>query len=280
MWPDQDIPMNRACHIRPTQCSTKILTTTYILKDLYLQVEIISLCASSACRNGFNTRIPASTARKFISWWQLCAVFPDLPTAGATLNPRQFRKSQPQFLGHFLDKDGNWANPDKTPAIAKVSPLTNVSELWQFMGLVNQLADLTQPLRQILSKKSTWLWGPEQDLAVVNVRAELVKPTILTLYNLQAPIQVCVGASSYGLGVVLRQFEWRLVAYVSQSMTETEKRYAQVKKHWQQPGRVRSLHYIHWGWSSHRNWLQAACTPIGNKLSILTAYVPIWVLWF
>ena len=122
-------------------------TNYYILKDLYLQVEIISLCASSACRNGFSTRIPASTARKFISWWPLCAVFPDLPTAGATLNPRQFRKSQPQFLGHFLDKDGNWANPDKTPAIAKVSPLTNVSELWQFMGLVNQLADLTQPLR-------------------------------------------------------------------------------------------------------------------------------------
>ena len=108
------------------------------------------------------------------------------------------------------------------------------------MGMVNQLgkfsqnlADLTQPLRQLLSKKSTGLWGPQQDLAFANVKAELVKPTVLALYDPQAPTKVCADASSYGLGAVLMQqsqSEWKPVAYASWSMTDTEKRYAQIEK--------------------------------------------------
>ena len=103
-----------------------------------------------------------------------------------------------------------------------------VNQLGKFS---QNLADLTQPLRQLLSKKSTWLWGPEQDLAFA--KAELTKPTVLVLYSPQAPTKVCADASSYGLGAVLMQksqSEWRPVAYASRSMTETEKRYAQIEK--------------------------------------------------
>jgi len=121
-----------------------------------------------------------------------------------------------------------------------MKPPTNVSELRRFMGMVNQLgkftsnlAELTQPLRQLLSKKSAWLWGPDQDLAFANVKKELAKPTTLSLYNPQAPTKVCADASSYGLGAVLMQkhdSEWKPVAYASRSMTETERRYAQIEK--------------------------------------------------
>lgn len=93
-----------------------------------------------------------------------------------------------------------------------MKPPTNVSELRRFMGMVNQLgkftsnlAELTQPLRQLLSKKSAWLWGPDQDLAFANVKKELAKPTTLSLYNPQAPTKVCADASSYGRGAVLMQ---------------------------------------------------------------------------
>ena len=173
---------------------------------------------------------------------RLTAALNRIKAAGATLNPSkcQFRKSQLKFLGHLLDQDGIQADPDKTSAIAEMSPPTNISELRRFMGMVNQLgkfsqnlADLTQPLRQLLSKKSTWLWGPEQDLAFAKVKAELTKPTVLVLYSPQAPTKVCADASSYGLGAVLMQkskTEWRPVAYASRSMTETEKRYAQIEK--------------------------------------------------
>ena len=173
---------------------------------------------------------------------RLMAVLKKIEAAGVTLNPNkcEFGKTQLKFLGHLIDENGIRADPDKTSAIVKMEPPTNISELRRFMGMVNQhgkfsqnLADLTQPLRQLLSKKSTWLWGPDQDQAFANVKAELSKPTVLALYNPLAPTKVCADASSYGLGAVLMQESdsaWRPVAYASRSMNDTEKRYAQIEK--------------------------------------------------
>ena len=121
-----------------------------------------------------------------------------------------------------------------------MSPPTNVPELRRFMGMVNhlgkfssRLAELTQPLRELLGKKSTWMWGPEQDQAFTRVKEELSKPTILVLYDPDAATKLSADASSYGLGGVLLQLnesKWKPVAYASRSMTETERRYAQIEK--------------------------------------------------
>ena len=59
---------------------------------------------------------------------------------------------------------------------------------------------------------------------------KLSKPTTLVLYD---PTAVSADASSYGLGAVLLQnchSEWRPVAFASRSMSETERRHAQVEK--------------------------------------------------
>ncbi len=93
------------------------------------------------------------------------------------------------------------------------------------MGMVNhlgkfssQLAELTQPIRQLLSKKTAWLWA-----SFNAVKQELAKPTVLALYDLT---KVSADASSYGLGAVLMQkqnSQWKPIAYASRSMNETEK---------------------------------------------------------
>jgi len=65
------------------------------------------------------------------------------------------------------------------------------------------------------------------------VKEELSKPTTLALYDPKVPTKVSADASSYGLGAVLTQemeSKWRPVAYASRSMTDTEKRYAQIEK--------------------------------------------------
>ena len=121
-----------------------------------------------------------------------------------------------------------------------MKPPTNISELRRFMGMVNQLgksssnlADLTQPLRQLLSKNPTWLWGPAQDKSFSDIKMELSKPTILSLYNPQTPTKISPDASFYGLGAVLMQKQkssWTPVAFASRTMTETERRYAQIEK--------------------------------------------------
>ena len=97
-----------------------------------------------------------------------------------------------------------------------------------------QLVDqLTQPLRELLKKDTTWVWGHSQCKAFSLVKEELSKPTNLALCDVEVPIKVSANASFYGLGAVLMQKTesiWRPVAYASRAMTETERQYAQVEK--------------------------------------------------
>ena len=77
------------------------------------------------------------------------------------------------------------------------------------MGMINQLrkfspriSEISQPLRDLLSSKRTWIWGPDQKQAFCKLKDELVKPTVLALYNPQAEGKIFADASSFGNGAV------------------------------------------------------------------------------
>ena len=164
-------------------------------------------------------------------------------SAGVTLNPDkcEFSKSSIKFLGHCIDQQGIRVDPEKTAALCRMEPPKTVSDLRRFMGMVNQMgkfspniAQMSKPLRDLLSIKRAWLWGPEQDRAFNALKAELTKPTVLALYDSTAKSKVSADASSFGLGAVLlqknKECEWKPVAYASRSLTETERNYAQIEK--------------------------------------------------
>ena len=72
-----------------------------------------------------------------------------------------------------------------------------------------------------------------QEQAFTRVKEELSKSTTLAHYDPVAPTKISADASSYGLGAVLLQqssSQWKPVAYVSRSMSDTEHRYAQIEK--------------------------------------------------
>ena len=61
----------------------------------------------------------------------------------------------------------------------------------------------------------------------------MLRPTTLVLYNPQVELKVPADTSSFGLGAVLFQKDkddWKPMAYASRSMSETERRYAQIEK--------------------------------------------------
>ena len=174
---------------------------------------------------------------------RLHAVLRKIQSAGATLNKEksEFSKDLLTFLGHVIDKQGVSPDPHKTSAVAAMEKPKTPKELRRFMGMVNQLgkftpniAEISQPLRELLSSKKTWLWGPPQDTAFEQLKRELTQPTVLTLYNPDAKQKISADASAYGLGAVLLQQQstthWKPVAYASRSMSETEQRYSQIEK--------------------------------------------------
>ena len=173
---------------------------------------------------------------------RLRRVLERLDNANVTLNLEkcEFSKDSVKFLGYVVDRHGVRADPEKTSAICQMDAPCSVSELRRFLGMVNQLgkfspriSELTEPLRQLLSSKRAWLWGPDQDQAFAKVKEELTQSTVLALYDPNAETKVSADASSFGLGAVLFQRnneDWRPVVYASRSMTETERRYAQIEK--------------------------------------------------
>ena len=131
---------------------------------------------------------------------RLEAVLQRLKTANVTLNREKcdFSKSHITFLGHYIDKDGICQDPKKTDAITKMKSPTSVPELRRFLGMANQLgkfssnlAEFTKPLRELLSKESTWVWNDAQEQAFSKVKEEL--------YNPLSPTKIAADASSYGL---------------------------------------------------------------------------------
>ena len=173
---------------------------------------------------------------------RLIAALNRIRDAGVTLNREkcEFEKGKLLFLGHVIDQHGVQADPEKTSAIGGLSSPSNITELRRFLGMANQmgkfspnLAQVTQPLRELLSKNRTWQWGCAQEEAFAQVKAELCKPTVLAFYTPDAPTKLSADASSHGLGAVLLQRsdgEWKPVAYASRSMSDTEKRYTQIEK--------------------------------------------------
>uniref|UniRef100_A0A3B3DHQ9 ribonuclease H n=1 Tax=Oryzias melastigma TaxID=30732 RepID=A0A3B3DHQ9_ORYME len=173
---------------------------------------------------------------------RLHALLEKAQKAGITLNidKCEFTCHTVKFLGHVITAAGVQPDPEKTSAVQEMNAPTNVSELRSFLGMVNQLgrfipnlAEKDKVLRDLLSKKNHWYWGPEQQTAFERLKKELSSTPVLTLYNPNSDLKISADASSFGLGAVLLQksnAEWAPVAYASRSMTPTERRYAQVEK--------------------------------------------------
>ena len=86
-----------------------------------------------------------------------------LKAAGITLNISkcEFLKNRVKCLGHVIDKDGIQAHHQKVSAIVNLKPPSNITKLRRILGMVNQLskfsprlAELIQPMRELLSKNS------------------------------------------------------------------------------------------------------------------------------
>ena len=159
------------------------------------------------------------------------AVLLCLQRAGLTLNIHKCEFSQGilKFLGHIVDAQGVYADPEKTRAIGHFPTPTTVTELQRFMGMVNQLgkfvpglANINAPLWQLLRNENAWYWDEAQQREFQQVKEKLASPDILAHYNPNRQTVIAADASSTGLGAVLLQKQdngqRRPICYISRPL--------------------------------------------------------------
>lgn len=108
------------------------------------------------------------------------------------------------------------------------------------MGAVNQhlrflqnTADLTKPLRDLLRKDSTREWNKEHTRAFNKIKKLLTTAPQLVHHDPKLETRISADASQYGMGAVLEQKqgdEWKAVHFWSSAFTPTQQRYAMIEK--------------------------------------------------
>lgn len=147
-----------------------------------------------------------------------------------------FNQSEIQYIGHVISKNGVRPDPTKIEAILKMPPPTDKKGVERLLGTVNYLAKfvpnmsvINEPIRSLLRSDVLFTWEKPQQDAFEAIKDILSREPILTFFDVKKPVCVSVDASKCGLGAVITQDE-RPIAYASRSLTETEKRYAQIGK--------------------------------------------------
>ena len=178
---------------------------------------------------------------------RLKAVFKKLKAAGLKLKPSKcdLFKQQINYLGYVVSKEGVSTDPEKIKAVTEWPQLTTVTDFRSFLRFLSyyrrfipNFSKIAKPLNKLLQnlegtpsqKKMFKVYlGPEQQEAFETLQRLYTESPILAYADFKAPFILHTDASGDILGAVLYQVQdgqKRVIAYVSQSMSKSERNYA------------------------------------------------------
>ena len=175
-------------------------------------------------------------------WRNLRAMFDTLRASGLRLNAKKcvMGVSELKFLGHVISADGVRPDLEKVKAILEAPVPEDQAQLRSFLGSITylteyvpHLAAVIAPLRKLTQKGVQWRWTTAEKSAYKGIKELITKAPCLAHYSIEAEIKLVVDASPCGLGCVLLQEvdnQMCPVAYASRSLTDVEKRYAQIER--------------------------------------------------
>ena len=140
------------------------------------------------------------------------------------------------YMGHVISSQGLQIDPEKVQAIIGMPAPTDKDGIRRFLGMVQyvskfipRLSEIDAPLCALLKEDNDFKWEYEQEASFQQLKHLCSIPPVLAYYDVNKPIEIECDSSKDGLGAVLLQ-EGHVIAYASRSLTETEKRYAQIEK--------------------------------------------------
>lgn len=195
-----------------------------------------------------------------------------LSKGGLTLNPKKcsFFQKQLTFFGHVFSSAGVQPDPMKVSALQNAVPPTSANEVRSLLGMFNycgrflpNLANLTQPLRQLTIKGTPWTWTSVEQRAFDELKGMLSNSTTLAYFDPEKSTDLIVDAAPHGLGAILAQSSaagTKVVAYGSRALTAVEARYSQIE---------REMLAVVWGMEHFQIYL------FGTSFRVLTDHKPL-----
>ena len=141
-----------------------------------------------------------------------------------------------EFLGVVIGPEGIKMEKKKVKGVLKWSTLKCIKDVLKFLRLANYyhqfiegFATVARLLHDLVKKDRKWDWIERQEVAFKELKEQFTKEPVLAAPNIDKKMRMEVDASDYVMEGVLsmecKDGLWRLVAFLSKSLNETERNY-------------------------------------------------------
>ncbi|GBL76248.1 Transposon Ty3-G Gag-Pol polyprotein [Araneus ventricosus] len=151
-------------------------------------------------------------------------------------NKLQFRMTEIKYMGQIISDKGIKADPGHIKGIVDMPTSSSKGEVRRLLGMVNflskfipNLSQITASLRELIKQNIEFRWENEHTVAFNRIKELLSCAPVLKVFNGSEKITIQCDSSKDGLGTCLIQ-NGQPVSFLSRSLTECEKNYAQIEK--------------------------------------------------
>ena len=153
----------------------------------------------------------------------------------AKLSKCKFFRTEVEFLGHHVGRDGVRMMQDKVKGVADWPTPKNVGAIRSFLGtagyyrkFIKDFSKLAAPINELTKEKVPWDWTPIHQTAFEALKTAMQTAPVLVLPDPELPFVVHTDASGYATGAVLMQDQGKglqPIAFMSKKMQDAETRY-------------------------------------------------------
>ena len=145
-------------------------------------------------------------------------------------------KTEVEFLGHLVGRDGVRMMEDKVKAISEWPIPQNVTDVRAFLGtagyyrkFIRSFSEISTPLNTLTKDDVKFEWKEPQQVAFDKLKQSIKTGPVLALPDPNLPFVVHTDASGFAVGAVLSQKQadgqMRPIAFLSKKMLDAETRY-------------------------------------------------------